>query len=100
MICRETENAWYFPAYEIVTGPQATDDVFEADRRSVSRKAIETVMAAFLQACEAPPLAVVRRGKKEGATVAEALSAVIAEAECEEVAQLAGLPARSDAQDS
>lgn len=90
MICRQTENAYYFPAYEIVTGPQAPEDFFEADRRSVSAKAVETVMAAFLQACEAAPVVVIRRRRKEEPSSATTLSAAIAEAECEEVAQLAG----------
>ena len=89
IICRESENAWYFPAYEIVTGPQAPEDFFEADRRSVSRKAVETVMAAFLQACEAPPVVVIKRRRSDVASSAEVLSAVVADAECEEVAQLA-----------
>lgn len=44
----------YFPSYEIVTGPQAPQDYFEADRRSVSRAAVEAVMAAFLARCERP----------------------------------------------
>jgi hypothetical protein len=87
-ICRETENAYYFPAYEIVTGPQAPEDFFEADRRSVSRKAVETVMAAFLQACEAPTVVVVKRRRSDAPSSAETLSAAVAEAECEEVAQL------------
>lgn len=88
MICRESENAYYFPAYEIVTGPQAPEDFFEADRRSVSRKAVETVMAAFLKACEAAPVVVIRRRRDDAAASADTLSAAIAEAECEEVAQL------------
>ena len=43
----------YFPAFEIVTGPQAPDAYLEADRRSVTQEAIATVMTAFLAACEA-----------------------------------------------
>jgi hypothetical protein len=38
----------YFPAYEIVTGPQAPHDFFEEDRRTVSKKAIDAVMSVFL----------------------------------------------------
>jgi hypothetical protein len=45
-------NVAYFPAYEIVTGPQAPFDYFEADRREPSRAAIEAVMQAFLSRCE------------------------------------------------
>jgi hypothetical protein len=43
----------YFPAYEIVTGPQAPDGFFEADRRNVSAAAIKSVVAALLAHCEA-----------------------------------------------
>lgn len=42
----------YFPAYEIITGPQAPDDFFEIDKRNVSRKGVEAVMAAFLSFCD------------------------------------------------
>ncbi len=42
----------YFPAYEIVCGQQAPFDYFEADRREVSAKAVEAVMAALLDQCE------------------------------------------------
>jgi hypothetical protein len=44
--------ACYFPSYEIVTGPQASHDFFEPNRRDVSPNAIEAVMSAFLAACE------------------------------------------------
>lgn len=42
----------YFPAYEIVTGPQAPYDFFEDDRREVSSRAVAVVMGALLSACE------------------------------------------------
>jgi len=38
----------YFPAYEIVTGPQAPHNFFAANRRDVTREAISTVMSTFL----------------------------------------------------
>ncbi len=44
----------YFPAYEIVTGPHAPHDFFEADRREPSPRAIRHVMHAFLAHCETP----------------------------------------------
>ena len=34
-------NVYYFPAYEIVSGPQAPHDFFEPDRREVSSRAVE-----------------------------------------------------------
>ncbi|WP_158967020.1 GSCFA domain-containing protein [Paraglaciecola sp. L3A3] len=43
---------FYFPAYEIVTGPQAPESFFEANRRDVSVEAIEAVMGALIANCE------------------------------------------------
>jgi GSCFA family len=37
----------YFPAYEIVTGPQAPYEFFEPDRREVSKLGVQTVMSAL-----------------------------------------------------
>ena len=38
----------YFPAFEIVTGPQAPFEYFEADRRNVSEMAVAEVMKSLL----------------------------------------------------
>ena len=51
-VVRANRDATYFPAYEIVTGPQALWEFFEADRRNVSKTAVETVMGALLANCE------------------------------------------------
>lgn len=66
----------YFPAYEIVCGPQAPGDFFVANRRVVSRAAIDAVMAAFLALC----------GLGTPADAEIALSAAIARIACEEEA--------------
>lgn len=75
----------YFPAYEIVTGPQAPESFFEADRRSVTDEAIQTVMDALLAASDvsmaAAPVGAV--GAAPSPTVAD-ISRRIAEAECDE----------------
>ncbi len=42
----------YFPAYEIVTGPQAPASYYEEDRRNVSEEGVNAVMAALLASCE------------------------------------------------
>ena len=87
MTCREFTNTYYFPAYEIVTGPQAPDSFFDSDRRNVSKEAVETVMGAFLRACdvtagnEAATLPEPKTPSRE-----EFLSAIVAEIECEEAA--------------
>ena len=75
----------YFPAYEIVVGPQAPADFLEADKRNPSSKAIETVMDAFFVAC----------GRSDIGTMAERVadveperaaivSRLVVERECEE----------------
>jgi hypothetical protein len=46
------QHVTYFPAYEIVTGPQAPDTYFEADCRNVSEKAVAAVMTALLLHCD------------------------------------------------
>jgi hypothetical protein len=73
----------YFPAYEIVTGPQAPDGFFEANRRNVSAAGIKAVVAALLARCEA--------AGEPGATpspdtAAMRLSRLVSETECEEAA--------------
>jgi hypothetical protein len=72
----------YFPAYELVTGPQAPAGFFEDDRRSVSAGAIATVMEAFLGACE-QSVGEASPAPTEPGTLAS-ISARIVRAECEE----------------
>ena len=47
-ICTEVANVVYFPAFEIITGPQAQFDFFEKDRRNVSKAGVTVVMEALL----------------------------------------------------
>jgi len=54
---RQRAGIDYFPAYEIITGPQAPDAFFDADRRSVSRAGVAAVMGALLAHCQAPQAA-------------------------------------------
>lgn len=75
------DNVVYFPAFEIVTGPQAPDKFFEADKRNVTAAAVESVMCALLAHCEV-----------EGAVtpsttvpVTESLATLLVDSECEEV---------------
>ncbi len=88
----------YFPAFEIVSGPQAPASFLGDDRRSVSGSAIRTVMAAFLAHCEVPdagltaataaPRAEPASGDPDAvSTRRPLLSAVLADAECEEEMQ-------------
>jgi hypothetical protein len=94
----------YFPAYEIVTGPQAPQDFFEPDRREVSERAVATVMAALFAHCEvgrpAPsptastnggPVSAPAQAVEAGSGSISALSRAVADAECEEaLADVAG----------
>jgi hypothetical protein len=47
-ICNELDNVTYFPAFEIITGPQAPFEFFERDRRNVSQDGVAVVMGALL----------------------------------------------------
>ena len=81
-ITQANRDVVYFPAYEIVTGPQAPHDFFEADRRHVSRTAIDTVMAALLAHCEGASPSINK--ESDQAASVQSFAREIAEAECEE----------------
>jgi hypothetical protein len=95
---RRHEDVHYFPAYEIITGPQAPWDFFEADRREPSLKAIRQVMQVFIRRCEtkvqlesgtrqaAPPDAARELRTSQINDQARALSNILALADCEEAA--------------
>jgi len=106
-VCASLEGISYFPAYEIVTGPQAPHDFFESDRREPSQKAIREVMRALLTHCEtgyqiepeeevigssgkeaAPSSAPIgaATAKKGPASMSDQLSQFAAQADCEEAA--------------
>jgi hypothetical protein len=46
-VCANQPDVRYFPAYEIITGPQAPHEFYERDRREVSRLGVQTVMSAL-----------------------------------------------------
>jgi hypothetical protein len=90
-ITRLHRDVTYFPAYEIVAGPQAPENFFEKDKRNVSQAGVEAVMSAMLAHCEieaeaesriTPPSIQTRERSKGG--IASKISGLIAEAECEE----------------
>jgi len=80
-------RVFYFPAYEIITGPQAPEHFFEADRRNVLMAAVETATQSFVAACDAKE----RRDKPDmlASTQSSAmcLSGTLGDLECGEVAQ-------------
>jgi hypothetical protein len=51
MLCSKLPDVFYFPAYEIVTGPQARGLYFADDLRSVTERGVERVMSVFLGSC-------------------------------------------------
>ena len=51
-IYKQRQGIIYFPVYEIVTGPQASEIFFEPNRRKVSKEGTDTVMQSFLAYCE------------------------------------------------
>ena len=102
-VAQSRADVKYFPAYEIVTGPQAPVEFFEADRREPSAAAIGAVMRAFLSRCETdgafdvgdvslPNAKQASLPDSKPATTsasddfAKHMSALIAEAQCEEAA--------------
>lgn len=86
-VVRATPDVTYFPAYEIVTGPQAPTSFFDADRRSVSPEAVGVVMGALLAACESATVtreSITTSEKPAPSHSLDAISRRIAEAECDE----------------
>lgn len=83
-VCRSSTGVIYFPAYEIITGPQAPD-FFEPDRRNVTRAGIELVLDALLANCRLPG-AVERESSFAAGKIdsSSALSRTLAQMECEE----------------
>ncbi len=74
-------NITYFPAYEIITGPQAPHEFFGPDRRTVSQRGIEEVMKTFLSECDGRMVSSFR--EKENSS--QQLSRMLSRAECEEL---------------
>lgn len=87
---RRISNCVYFPAYEIVTGPQAPEQFFKPNKRDVTEDAIATVMSGFFACCGiiAPDSTPVKEANaahdpsKALSTLAQRIAAI----ECEEAA--------------
>jgi hypothetical protein len=85
-VCRSSSDVLYFPAYEIIVGPQAPD-YFEPDRRNVTCAGIEAVMDVLFGHSTLPtavsPASSSRR-TSDAAPLSE-LSQMLARLECEEM---------------
>jgi hypothetical protein len=79
----------YFPALEIVTGPQAPHDYLAEDRRSVTHAGVAAVMESLLAASDVPERSAALTELPAFAAPASSpamdLSRRIAEADCDEV---------------
>jgi hypothetical protein len=86
-VAAELPGVTYFPAYEIVTGPQAPADYFAADRRNVSEAGVAAVMTALLAASgmSAGDAGATSGVSPEVVSTAAVLSQAITDADCEEV---------------
>jgi hypothetical protein len=90
---RSLPGVAYFPAYELVTGPQAAANAFQPDRRNVSEGAVESVMSAFFTTFMEPGTGPSQTGScaadrpaavdRAAIGLSDALTAVVA-AQCEE----------------
>lgn len=79
-------NVFYFPAYEIITGPQAPDEFFETDKRNVSKLGVDVVMRSLLESngLKSPNLASTNIEKSRSESILEA-SHEISDRECDEL---------------
>jgi hypothetical protein len=92
------QDVAYFPAYELVSGPQAPHDSYGPDRREPTQAAIDAVMNSFLACCETqgggigvdPPAVSADQAHQEvranPCNLENHLSAAVAAAQCEEAA--------------
>jgi tetratricopeptide (TPR) repeat protein len=96
-VSRSNPTVSYFPAFEIISGPQAPYEFFEQDRRTVNQAGVDAVMSAMLAHCEVGYLAEAETGCPAISKTEQALhyggikgddaakiSRMIIEAECEE----------------
>jgi hypothetical protein len=86
-VCKTMSEVKYFPAYEIVTGPQAPENSFEENRRDVTASAIENVMRSLINNCELSgnESGVKIEKSKNDATMRSSISRDLMNAECDEV---------------
>ena len=86
-VCKAMSEVKYFPAYEIVTGPQAPKNSFEENRRDVSAISIENVMRSLVNNCELPDRESTLKIEKtkSDSTIRSSISRDLMSAECDEV---------------
>jgi hypothetical protein len=90
-VSNQLKDVNYFPAYEIITGPQAPFEYFENDRRNVSEVGIARVMNSLLQGLATsesseldPQVATTQVTKSKAGRLISEISRRISRAECDE----------------
>ncbi len=61
-VCEAEPDVAYFPAYEIITGPQADHGYFAEDRRNVTEAGVTAVMTALMANSQLPVSGVAPQG--------------------------------------
>jgi hypothetical protein len=88
--CLADADVHYFPAYEIITGPQAPASFFEADFRNVSTAGVDCVMSTLIAHCEVGEAGAEATAPaaqpSASADAQQALGMALANFECEEAA--------------
>ena len=91
-VSNQLNDVTYFPAFEIITGPQAPFEYFESDRRNVSEIGVAEVMNSLLKGLATPKNNLLDSRadtepikKSKTARVISEISRRIARAECDEV---------------
>jgi hypothetical protein len=84
--CRAVPECWYFPSYEIVTGPQARGTAFGPDLREVTEATVARVMSLFLRhAAQVPPAMPAPRAPAQAApAIPDAETAALFQVLCDE----------------
>ena len=82
---RDLPDAVYFPAYEIVVGPQNTMSPFETDLRNVRESVIASVMSAFAATLLGETTGPAAAATKPATDEVRALIEEALDAECEEM---------------
>jgi hypothetical protein len=90
-VSSQLKDVSYFPAFEIITGPQAPFEYFEKDRRNVSEIGVAEVMGSLLKGLTGsqrkgldPQSDTLQMTKSKAARLISEISRRIARAECDE----------------
>jgi hypothetical protein len=90
-VANQLNDVSYFPAFEIITGPQAPFEYFESDRRNVSETGVAEVMNSLLQGLATskgnaldPDVKMIQSKKSKAGRLISEISRRIARAECDE----------------